>query len=240
MLSVNNLKVIYQNVILGVSDVTLRVPAGGIVALLGANGAGKSTTLRAISSLLNSMDGEIINGNIEYEGKSLLGIGTRDIVRKGIVQVIEGRKILPHMTVEQNLLVGANGLKGRKERQERLAYVYDLFPKLPQLKHTSSGYLSGGEQQMMLFGRALMAKPKLVLLDEPSLGLAPLIVKQLFELVKKLAQEEGMSFLLVEQNVHIALKTADYGYIMRNGHITREGAAEELRRDENLTDYYLG
>lgn len=240
MLSVNNLKVIYQNVILGVSDVTLRVPAGGIVALLGANGAGKSTTLRAISSLLDGMDGEITNGNIEYEGKSLLGIGTRDIVKKGIVQVIEGRKILPHMTVEQNLLVGANGLKGRKERQERLAYVYDLFPKLPQLKHTSSGYLSGGEQQMMLFGRALMAKPKLVLLDEPSLGLAPLIVKQLFELVKKLAQEEGMSFLLVEQNVHIALKTADYGYIMRNGYITREGAAEELRRDENLTDYYLG
>lgn len=240
MLTVDKLKVIYQNVILGVADVSLEVAPGSVVALLGANGAGKSTTLRAISHLLPGMDGKIAGGSINFNEKSLLKLGTRDIVQLGIVQVIEGRKILPHMTVEQNLLVGGNNLKSRSERLQRLGYVYELFPKLPQLRDRPSGYLSGGEQQMMLFGRAMMAKPALVLLDEPSLGLAPLIVKQLFELVRKLAQEEGIGFLVVEQNVHVALQAADYGYIMRNGRITREGAAMELKKDKNLADYYLG
>jgi len=240
MLTVDKLQVIYQNVILGIADVSLKVSPGSVVALLGANGAGKSTTLRAISSLLPGMDGKVVSGEITFNGKPLTKLGTREIVQLGIVQVVEGRKILPHMTVEQNLLVGANGLKSRSERLQRLEYVYELFSKLPQLKDRPSGYLSGGEQQMMLFGRAMMAKPSLVLLDEPSLGLAPLIVKQLFELVRKLAQEENIGFLVVEQNVHVALQTADYGYIMRNGRITREGAAMELKNDKNLADYYLG
>lgn len=240
MLTVDNLKVVYQNVIIGVSDVSLRVPQASVVTLLGANGAGKSSTLRAISHLLPHMDGRVVNGSIAFDGTPLSRLGTRDIVRLGIVQVIEGRKILPHMTVEQNLLVGGNGLRGRAERRDRLAYVYELFPQLPALRGRPSGYLSGGEQQMMLLGRALMAKPKLVLLDEPSLGLAPLIVKQLFQLVRKLAREESISFLVVEQNVHVALEAADYGYVMRNGYITREGEAEQLRNDRNLAEYYLG
>ncbi len=240
MLTVSNLKVIYQKVIIGVSDVSLQVPAASIVALLGANGAGKSSTLRAISHLLPHMDGRVANGSIVFEGKPLDRMSTRDIVRLGIVQVVEGRKILPHMTVEQNLLVGGNGLAGRAERRERLAYVYELFPQLPALRTRPSGYLSGGEQQMMLLGRALMAKPRLVLLDEPSLGLAPLIVQQLFQSVRKLTREEAISFLVVEQNVHVALEAADYGYIMRNGHITHEGDVEQLRSDGNLAEYYLG
>jgi len=240
MLEVRNLNVIYQNVIIGTSDVSLVVPEGGIVALLGANGAGKSTTLRAISNLLSGMGGKIVGGSISYKGESLLGVGTREIVKKGVVQVVEGRRILPHMTVEQNLLAGGNGLPNKGARLERLDYVYSLFPKLQPLKSRSSGYLSGGEQQMMLFGRALMAKPDMILLDEPSLGLAPLIVKQLFEFVKKLSAEEGVSFLIVEQNVHVALKVADYGYIMRNGNISHEGEASVLLIDPNLSTYYLG
>ena len=239
MLTVTNLKVIYQNVILGVSDVSLKVPDKKIVVLLGANGAGKSTTLRAISGLLGAMDGDIAAGSIEFNGNSLTELETREIVKLGVVQVIEGRKILPHMTVEQNLYVGGNGLKGQQERRERLDYVYQLFPNLPQLRDRASGLLSGGEQQMMLFGRALMAKPKFILLDEPSLGLAPLIIKHLFEIIAKLAQEQGIGFLIVEQNVHVALSVADYGYIMKSGVITREGEGSQLKEDKDLADYYL-
>jgi branched-chain amino acid transport system ATP-binding protein len=240
LLEINNLEVVYSDVILVLKGVNLAVAPGKIVALLGANGAGKTTTLKAISGLLRSEDGEIVSGTVKFDGREIHRDEPQNIVRHGLVQVVEGRKILPHMTVEQNLLVGGKLLGGRAERREMLDKVYGYFPRLPQLRNRISGYLSGGEQQMLVIGRALMSKPRLVLLDEPSLGLAPLIVAEIFSLIERLRDEEGLAFLVVEQNAKVALAIADHGYVLENGRIMLEGSGAEMRENEDIKEFYLG
>ncbi|WP_205042271.1 ABC transporter ATP-binding protein [Rhodoligotrophos defluvii] len=240
LLDVNNLEVVYSDVILVLKGVNLSVDTAQIVALLGANGAGKTTTLKAISGLLRSEDGEILSGAVRLNGDEIQREEPQNIVRRGLVQVVEGRKILPHMTVEQNLLVGGKILGSRAERREMLDKVYGYFPKLPALRNRVSGYLSGGEQQMLVIGRALMAKPRIVLLDEPSLGLAPLIVAEIFRLIERLRREEGIAFLVVEQNAKVALAIADHGYVLENGRIMLEGSGAELRENEDIKEFYLG
>ena len=240
LLELNNVEVVYSDVILVLKGVNLAVDAGQIVALLGANGAGKTTTLKAISGLLRSEDGEVTAGSIQFQGQQIHAEEPQVLVRKGLVQVVEGRRILPHMTVEQNLLVGSKVLKGRIERRQTLDKVYGYFPKLVNLHARVAGYLSGGEQQMLVIGRALMAKPRLILLDEPSLGLAPMIVTEIFELVERLRQQEGIAFLVVEQNANVALAIADHGYVMENGRIVLYGTGPELRENEDIKEFYLG
>ena len=240
LLEINNLEVVYSDVILVLKGVNLSVAPGKIVALLGANGAGKTTTLKAVSGLLRSEDGEIISGSVRFDGRDIHKEEPQNIVRQGLVQVVEGRKILPHMTVEQNLLVGGKILSSRAERREMLEKVYGYFPKLPQLRNRVSGYLSGGEQQMLVMGRALMSKPRLVLLDEPSLGLAPLIVAEIFALIERMRNEEGIAFLVVEQNAKVALAIADHGYVLENGRIMLEGSGAEMRENEDIKEFYLG
>ncbi|TSA07956.1 MAG: ABC transporter ATP-binding protein [Comamonadaceae bacterium] len=240
LLELTNVEVVYSDVILVLKGVNLSVEAGHIVALLGANGAGKTTTLKAVSGLLRSEDGKVTNGSIQFQGVAIHAEEPQNLVRKGLVQVVEGRKILPHMTVEQNLLVGSKVLKDSAERQQMLEKVYGYFPKLVQMRARVSGYLSGGEQQMLVIGRALMAKPKLILLDEPSLGLAPLIVTEIFELVDRLRKHEGIAFLVVEQNANVALAIADHGYVMENGRIVLYGTGAELRENEDIKEFYLG
>jgi branched-chain amino acid transport system ATP-binding protein len=240
LLELNNVEVVYSDVILVLKGVSLQVDSGQIVALLGANGAGKTTTLKAISGLLRSEDGRITGGSIQFQGTSIHNEEPQNLVRQGLVQVVEGRKILPHMTVEQNLLVGGKVLTGRVERQQMLEKVYGYFPKLANMRTRVSGYLSGGEQQMLVIGRALMAKPRLILLDEPSLGLAPMIVTEIFELVDRLRQQEGIAFLVVEQNANVALAVADHGYVLENGRIVLYGAGAELRQNEDIKEFYLG
>jgi branched-chain amino acid transport system ATP-binding protein len=240
LLQLNHVEVVYSDVILVLKGINLTVDQGQIVALLGANGAGKTTTLKAISGLLHSEDGSITSGSIHFKGAPIHAEEPQNLVRMGLVQVVEGRKILPHMTVEQNLLVGGKVLKSNAERRESVERIYSYFPKLRNLRTRVSGYLSGGEQQMLVIGRALMAKPSLVLLDEPSLGLAPLIVAEIFDLVEMLRQKEGIAFLVVEQNAKVALQIANYGYVLENGRIVLTGTGRELRENEDIKEFYLG
>jgi len=240
-LEVNNIEVIYNRVILVLKGVSLSVPERGIVALLGANGAGKTTTLKAISNLLRAERGEVTKGAILYCGDRVDRLTPNDLVRAGIVQVMEGRHCFGHLTVEENLLAGAFVRReGRASLRADLERVYAYFPRLKDRRGSLAGYVSGGEQQMTALGRALMAKPKMILLDEPSMGLAPQIVEEIFSIVRRLNRDEGVSFLLAEQNTNMALANADYGYILENGRIVLDGKAEELRANEDVKEFYLG
>jgi branched-chain amino acid transport system ATP-binding protein len=240
MLRLNNLEVKYLGVILVLRGISLEVGKGKIVALLGANGAGKSTTLKAISGLLKTEEGEITDGSIEFEGKRTDGISPEEIVRRGIIQVLEGRRIFGHLTVEENLKVGGYSSSNGSRLNKSMDMVYNYFPRLKDLRSQTSGYLSGGEQQMLVLGRALMAWPKLIMLDEASLGLAPLLVKEIFEIVRRINAEEGTAFLLVEQNAMAALSLAGYGYVMENGRIVLDGPAAKLRGNEDIREFYMG
>jgi branched-chain amino acid transport system ATP-binding protein len=240
-LSINNIEVIYDHVILVLKGVSLTVDRGRIVALLGANGAGKTTTLKAISNLLRAERGDVTKGSIEFDGQRIDRLTPAELVRRGVCQVMEGRHCFQHLTVEENLLTGAFSRKvGRAELKADLEKVYAYFPRLKQRRTSQAGYTSGGEQQMTAVGRALMAQPKMILLDEPSMGLAPQIVEEIFEIVKSLNQKEGVSFLLAEQNTMVALRYADYGYILENGRVVMDGLASDLATNEDVKEFYLG
>jgi len=240
-LSVNNIEVIYDHVILVLKGVSLEVPEGGIVALLGANGAGKSTTLKSISNLLRAERGDVTKGTIEFRGKRVDRLTTNELVRMGVCQVMEGRHCFAHLTVEENLLTGAfTSRASRAEIRADLERVYHYFPRLRQRRSSLAGYTSGGEQQMTAVGRALMARPSMILLDEPSMGLAPQIVEEIFEIVRDLNTKERVSFLLAEQNTMVALRFADYGYILENGRVVMDGKASELAQNEDVKEFYLG
>lgn len=241
VLQLENIEVIYEKVIFAIKNISLSVGQNSIVALLGANGAGKSTTLKAISGLANAQRGEIVNGSIYYQGVNITNAIPSKLVERGLVQVLEGRHCFAHLTVEENLLTGAfinNPSKVKLNQQ--LNKVYEYFPRLNQLRKNLAGYTSGGEQQMVAIGRALMAEPKLVLLDEPSMGLAPQIVEEIFEIVKNLRDTEGLSFLLAEQNASVALKYADYAYMLESGVVTIEGRAQDMNQAQDLSASYLG
>jgi len=241
LLSVNNVEVIYDHVILVLKGVSLEVPEKGIVALLGANGAGKSTTLKSISNLLRAERGDITKGKIEYQGERIDKLTSAELVKRGVIQVMEGRHCFEHLTVEENLLTGAYTRKeGRAVIQQDLELVYSYFPKLKQRNKSLAGYTSGGEQQMIAIGRALMSRPKMILLDEPSMGLAPQLVEEIFEIVERLNTKEGVTFLLAEQNTNIALRYANYGYILENGRVVLDGTAKELRENTDVKEFYLG
>ena len=241
VLSVNNIEVIYDHVILVLKGVSFEVSEGGIVALLGANGAGKTTTLKAISNLLKSERGEVTKGSISYKGERVDTLTPNELVRKGVIQVMEGRHCFEHLTVEENLLTGAYTRKaGRGEIARDLELVYSYFPRLQERRKSQAGYTSGGEQQMMALGRALMSQPTTILLDEPSMGLAPQLVEEIFEIVKRLNQEEGVTFLLAEQNTTVALRYATYGYILENGRVVMDGDAHALLENEDVKEFYLG
>jgi branched-chain amino acid transport system ATP-binding protein len=240
MLNVNNIEVIYSDVILVLKGVSLEVPKGKIVAFLGANGAGKTTTLKAISGLLHTELGEVTDGSIEFEGERIDRKNPEEIVRMGIVQIMEGRPSFDHLTVEENLRVGAYSRSDRDGIKRDVEMVYNYFPALGKLRDRLSGYLSGGERQMQVIGRGLMARPKLILLDEPSLGLSPLVVKEIFGIINKINKEEETSILVVEQNAKIALSIADHAYVMENGRIVLEGPAEKVRDNEDIKEFYLG
>ena len=241
LLRVNNIEVIYDHVILVLKGVSLEVSEGRIVALLGANGAGKTTTLKAISNLLASERGDVTKGSVEYRGERIDQLNPSELVRRGVVQVMEGRHCFQHLTVEENLLTGAfTRSASRAEIARELERVYTYFPRLKVRRKSQSGYTSGGEQQMTAVGRALMARPRMILLDEPSMGLAPQVVEEIFEIVRDLNQKEGVSFLLAEQNTMVALRYADYGYILENGRVVMEGDAEGLRSNEDVKEFYLG
>lgn len=240
MLQVNNIEAVYSKMILALKGVSLEVPEGKIVALLGSNGAGKSTTLKSISGLLAGEDGQITDGTIEFNKDKIDGMAPDAIVKKGIFQCIEGRRVFKDLTVEENLMAGAYTRKDRKNLKGDIEKIYEYFPKLHALQNRKAGFLSGGEQQMLAIGRGLMAKPKLLLLDEPSLGIAPLLVEEIFKNIKKINQEEGMSILVVEQNATVALSIADYGYIMEGGRVVMEGEAASLLANEEIREHYLG
>jgi branched-chain amino acid transport system ATP-binding protein len=241
ILSVNNIEVVYDHVILVLKGVSLDVAKGGIVALLGANGAGKTTTLKAISNLLHSERGEVTKGAILFEGEEVQSRSPNDLVRRGCVQVMEGRQCFGHLTVEENLLTGAFTRRdGRAAIKRDMEAIYAYFPRLKERRTAMAGYTSGGEQQMVAVGRALMARPKMILLDEPSMGLAPQIVEEIFEIVRTLNEKEGVSFLLAEQNTNMALKFARYGYILENGRVVLDGDAAALRENEDVKEFYLG
>lgn len=240
MLRLNNIEVIYSDVILVLKGVSLEVPKGKIVALLGANGAGKTTTLKAISGVLRTELGEVTDGSIELDGVSIHCMDPEEIVKMGVVQVMEGRRLFEHLTVEENLLVGAYARTDKQETYKDLEKVYGYFPKLREMRKRTSGYLSGGERQMLVMGRALMARPRIMLLDEPSLGLSPLLVKEIFKLIAEINRQEGVSILLVEQNARIALSLSDHGYVMENGRIVLEGPSERLKENEDIKEFYLG
>jgi branched-chain amino acid transport system ATP-binding protein len=241
ILSVNNIEVVYNHVILVLKGVSLDVPKGGIVALLGANGAGKTTTLKAISNLLHAERGEVTKGSIVFEGDEVHSLTPNDLVRRGCIQVMEGRRCFGHLTVEENLLTGAFTRRdGTAAVARDLAMVYGYFPRLKERRSSLAGYTSGGEQQMCAVGRALMSRPKMILLDEPSMGLAPQIVEEIFEIVKNLNEKEQVSFLLAEQNTNMALKYANYGYILENGRVVMDGQARALRENEDVKEFYLG
>ncbi len=241
MLQLNNIEVTYSDVILVLRGVSLGVAEGQIVAVLGANGAGKTTTLKAISGLLQREDGAVTRGSIEFHGQRLDRLPPAEITRLGIVQVLEGRRLFQHLTTEENLRAGAliHALSAAELRQ-RLEAVYHYFPLIKGLRHRTAGYLSGGEQQMVAIGRAVMAQPRLMLLDEPSLGLAPLLVQEIFEVIRQINQESGVSILLVEQNAHVALRTASYAYVMENGRVVLDGPAEQLAGNADIKEFYLG
>jgi len=240
MLNVNNIEVIYDEVILVLKGMSLEVPEGQIVALLGSNGAGKSTTLKSISGLLKAENGKVTDGEIRFQGKPIHKLDAEDIVRQGIFQVMEGRRVFEHLNVEENLVAGAYTRKDRRNVSKDIGLVYEYFPRLKERRGQTAGYLSGGEQQMLAIGRALMAKPKLVMLDEPSLGLAPLLVKEIFEIIRRINEEQGATILLVEQNARLALKVADYAYIMENGRIVLDGTPDDLQANADVREFYLG
>jgi branched-chain amino acid transport system ATP-binding protein len=240
MLSLDGVEVVYNRVALVLKGVSFQVPEGKVVALLGSNGAGKTTTLKAISGLLATERGEIVRGQVSWGGEALRGLAPPAIVDQGIVQVLEGRHVFEHLSVEENLLVGGYALGSMKKSRKELDRVYKYFPQLVALKKRRAGYLSGGEQQMLAIGRALMARPKMLLLDEPSLGLAPVRVAEIFEIIKNLNKEEGMSFLLVEQNAEAALAISDFGYVLEDGRVVLDGEAEALRKNEDVAEFYLG
>ena len=241
LLSVNNIEVIYNHVILVLKGVSLAVPEGGIVALLGANGAGKTTTLKAVSNLLHAERGEVTKGSITFGGDQIQSLSPNELVRRGCIQVMEGRHCFGHLSVEENLLTGAyTRADGASAVKADLEMVYNYFPRLKVRRASQAGYTSGGEQQMVAIGRALMSRPKMILLDEPSMGLAPQLVEEIFEIVKKLNEEQGVSFLLAEQNTNVALRYAKYGYILESGRIVLDGDAEALRSNEDVKEFYLG
>ena len=241
ILSVNNIEVVYNHVILVLKGVSLDVPRGGIVALLGANGAGKTTTLRAVSNLLHAERGEVTKGSILFDSVEVQSLSPNDLVRRGCIQVMEGRRCFAHLTVEENLLTGAFTRRdGKSAIAQDLERVYAYFPRLRERRGSTAGYTSGGEQQMCVIGRALMSRPKMILLDEPSMGLAPQIVEEIFEIVKDLNVNEGVSFLLAEQNTNMALKYASYGYILENGRVVMDGEARALAGNEDVKEFYLG
>jgi branched-chain amino acid transport system ATP-binding protein len=241
VLSVNNIEVIYDHVILVLKGVSLDVPRGGIVALLGANGAGKTTTLKAISNLLHAERGDVTKGSILFDGAEVQDLSPNELVRRGCIQVMEGRQCFAHLTIEENLLTGAFTRRdGKAAIRNDLDLVYTYFPKLAERRESLAGYTSGGEQQMCAIGRALMSRPKMILLDEPSMGLAPQIVEEIFAIVKDLNEKEGVSFLLAEQNTNLALRFARYGYILENGRVVMDGAAAMLASNEDVKEFYLG
>ncbi|WP_417588050.1 ABC transporter ATP-binding protein [Pararhodobacter oceanensis] len=241
LLEINNIEVIYNHVILVLKGVSLSVPKGGITALLGGNGAGKSTTLKSISGLLRSERGDITKGTISYRGQRLTGENPADQVSKGLIQVMEGRHCFEHLTVEENLLTGSyTRTQGRAAIAADLEMVYDYFPRLKERRKSQAGYTSGGEQQMVAIGRAMMARPEMILLDEPSMGLAPQLVEQIFTIVKRLNEEQGVTFLLAEQNTNVALRFAHTGYILENGRVVMEGSAKDLRENPDVKEFYLG
>ena len=240
MLQVNNIEVVYMTVIQVLRGVSLEVGDGKIVALLGANGAGKTTTLKAISGLLKTEEGEVTDGSIDFDGKRIDRYGPEDIAAMGISQVMEGRRVLEHLSVEENLLVGAYRRKDRAGVKSDMEVVFEYFPWLKDRRRRTSGYLSGGEQQMLVIGRALMARPKLMLLDEPSLGLAPLLVQEIYKIIRRISAEQKMAILLVEQNARAALGIADDGYVMENGRVVLSGPAETLRDNEDVKEFYMG
>ena len=240
MLQVNSIEVAYMKVIQVLRGVSLEVGDGKIVALLGANGAGKTTTLRAISGMLKTEEGEVTEGSIDFDGKRIDKYAPESIAAMGITQIMEGRRVLEHLSVEENLFVGAYCRKDRAGIKRDIEMVFNWFPKIKQLRRQMSGYLSGGEQQMLVTGRALMARPKLMLLDEPSLGLAPLLVKEIYEIIRGINAEQKMAILLVEQNARAALGIGDYGYVMENGRVVLEGPAHKLRDNEDVQEFYMG
>ena len=239
-LSIQNVEVVYNNVILVLRGITLQVKPGQAVSLLGPNGAGKSTALKAVSGLLKSELGEVTRGQILWGGERMDTQSAEEIVRKGLIQVIEGRLLFRHLTVEENLRVGGMVYRGGRHIKEDLERVYHYFPRLRDLSRRVSGYLSGGEGQMLVIGRAMMAHPQLLMLDEPSLGLAPMLVKEIFQIIADINKQEGMSALIVEQNARAALELTDYGYVMENGRIVLDGPAEQLRENEDIKEFYLG
>ena len=240
MLALNNIEVVYDGVILVLKGVSLFAEGGRITTLLGANGAGKTTTLKAISGLLHSERGQVTKGTVELDGERLDRLQPHDVVKRGVSQVFEGRRVFENLTVEENLIAGAHTRDDAAKVRDGIDRVYDAFPVLRERRHNQSGYLSGGEQQMLVIGRALMSDPKVILLDEPSLGLAPLLVEEIFGIVKRLRDERNLTVLLVEQNAALALDIADHGYVMENGRIVLEGAADTLRENSDIKEFYLG
>ena len=240
VLVVNNIEVVYSHVILVLKGVSLKVKKGGITALLGGNGAGKSTTLKSISTLLSSERGEVTKGSVNFNGEDIHGLDPAQLVKKGVIQVMEGRHCFEHLTVEENLLTGAYTRSNSKETKDDLERVYNYFPRLRERRTSQAGYTSGGEQQMIAIGRALMAHPTMILLDEPSMGLAPQLVKQIFEIVAEINKKEGVTILLAEQNTNLALQYAEYAYILENGRVVMEGSAESMRDNEDVKEFYLG
>jgi branched-chain amino acid transport system ATP-binding protein len=240
MLKVNNIEVLYQEVILALKGVSLEVSPRGIVALLGANGAGKSTTLKAISGLLKHENGEVAEGSIEFLSERIDRKSAEEIARMGIIQVIEGRRVFEHLTVEQNLKVGAHLRGNGAAIRDGLEMVYHYFSRLKEMRNVVAGFASGGEQQMTVIGRALMAGPKLLLLDEPSMGLAPFLIREIFEILTRLNEKEGIPILLVEQNAKLALSVARYAYVLENGRVVMDGDSEKLRENPDIRDFYLG
>jgi branched-chain amino acid transport system ATP-binding protein len=240
MLKLNNIEVTYLNVIRVLHGVSLAVEDGAIIALLGANGAGKSTTLKAISGLLHTEEGEVTDGSIEWNGGRIDKQNAEEIGKLGIIQALEGRHVFKHLNTEENLIVGAHNRRDRAAVKRDLEVVYDYFPRLKDLRRNTSGYLSGGEQQMLVIGRSMMARPKLMMLDEPSLGLAPLLVEEIYDIIKRFNTEQKTSILLVEQNVRIALSIANYGYVMENGRVVLDGSADFLKNNEDVKEFYIG
>jgi len=240
LLIVNNIEVVYSHVILVLKGVSLKVKKGGITALLGGNGAGKSTTLKSISNLLASERGEVTKGSVTFNNEYIHDLDPAQLVKKGVVQVMEGRHCFEHLTVEENLLTGAYTRSNSREVKDDLERVYNYFPRLRERRTSLAGYTSGGEQQMIAIGRALMAHPTMILLDEPSMGLAPQLVKQIFEIVAEINKKEGVTILLAEQNTNIALQYAEYAYILENGRVVMEGTAESMRDNEDVKEFYLG
>jgi branched-chain amino acid transport system ATP-binding protein len=240
MLRLSNIEVVYLKAILVLRGVSMEVGDGSIVALLGANGAGKTTTLKAISGLLKTEEGEVTHGMIEFEGNRIDRLGPQEIATRGLIQVMEGRRLYKHLSTEENLKAGGLITRNRATIHKNLIMVFEYFPKLKELRKKTSGYLSGGEQQMLVIGRALMSRPKMMLLDEPSMGLAPLLVKEIFKIVSRINLEERTSIVLVEQNAKAALEIAEYGYVMENGRVVLDGPSEKLKENEDIKEFYLG